>query len=111
MATVADLAGAELPSVHDSVSFALTLLGEAGRLRQHDFLYLEFSEAGSAQAVRLRRWKGVRRPMLTGRLAPFDVLRDPAETYNLARNPPEVVPEIEVAMERTRSPHPIWRPR
>ena len=96
---------------HDSVSFALTLLGEAGRLRQHDFLYLEFSEAGSAQDVRLRQLKGVRRPMLTGRLELFDVLRDTAETYNLARNPPEVVPEIEVAMERARSPHLIWRPR
>ena len=111
MATVAELAAAELPEGHDSVSFAPTLLGEAARQSQHDFLYWEFYEAGSAQAVRLRQWKGVRRPMLTGRLELYDVLRDPAEKYNLARNHPEVVREIEAAMERAHAPHPNWRPR
>ncbi len=111
MATAADLAGAEMPPGTDSVSFAPTLRGRPGDQRPHDHLYWEFYEGGSAQAVRLRRWKGVRKPMLTGRVELYDVTRDPAETYDVARNHRDVVAEIEAIMAREHVAHPNWTVR
>ncbi len=109
MATAADLSGVDAPPDTDSISFAPTLLGRAGEQRTHDYLYWEFYEAGSSQAVRIGQWKGVRKPMLTGRLEFYDVLRDEGERYDVARNYPEVVTEIEEIMEQAHVPHPNWR--
>ena len=110
MATVADLLGVGAPPDTDSISFAPILQGRSGEQRRHDYLYWEFYEAGSAQAVRLRQWKGVRKPMLTGRLELYDVLRDEGERYDVARNHPDVVREIEGIMEEAHVPHPNWKP-
>ncbi len=110
MATVAELVDVEVPSRTDSISFVPILRGRAGEQRVHDYLYWEFYEAGSAQAVRLRQWKGVRKPMLTGRLELYDVLRDEGERYDVARNYPAVVREIEGIMEEAHVPHPNWKP-
>ena len=110
MATVADRSGAEAPASTDSISFVPTLHGRPGDQEAHDYLYWEFYEAGSAQAVRLRQWKGVRKPMLTGGLELYDVVRDPGEKYDVARNHPEVVEEIERIMAEAHVPHPNWEP-
>lgn len=110
MATVAELAGVETPPDTDSVSFAPMLVGRTAEQKAHDYLYWEFYESGSAQAVRLRQWKGVRKPMLTGRIELYDVSRDPAEIYNVARNHPDVVKEITGIMARAHVPHPNWKP-
>ena len=110
MATVAELAGAEVPENTDSVSFAPTLTGRVGDQVEHKYLYWEFYEGGSAQAVRTRQWKGVRTPMLTGRLELYDVTRDQAAKYNIARNHPEVVKEIEAMMAEAHVAHPSWKP-
>ena len=109
MATVADLSGVDAPPDTDSISFAPTLLGRTGEQRTHDYLYWEFYEAGSSQAVRMGQWKGVRGPMLTGRLELYDVVRDEGERYDVARNYPDVVKEIEGIMEQAHVPHPNWQ--
>ena len=110
MATVADLLDVGAPPDTDSISFAPILQGRPGEQRRHDYLYWEFYEAGSSQAVRLRQWKGVRKPMLTGRLELYDVLRDEGERYDVARNHADVVKEIEGIMEEAHVPHPNWKP-
>ena len=110
MATSAELAGADLPQDTDSVSFAPTLTGRVGEQQEHKYLYWEFYEGGSAQAVRMGRWKGVRQPMLTGRVELYDVTLDMAERYDIARSHPEVVKEIEGAMQEAHVPHPNWKP-
>lgn len=111
MATVSELSGAASPDGIDSVSFVPTLLGQPSRQRQHAHLYWEFYEGGSAQAVRLRQWKGVRKPMLSGPIELYDLSRDLAEKYNVARNHPEIAREVEAIMEREHVPHPNWRVR
>ncbi len=111
MSTAADLAGVETPPNTDSISFVPTLLGQPGQQAAHDYLYWEFYESGSAQAVRLRQWKGVRKPMLTGGIELYDVVRDPGEKYNVARNHAEVVEEIKAAMEEAHVEHPNWKVR
>ena len=111
MATASELAGADLPADTDSISFAPTLFGKPGSQREHEHLYWEFYEGGSAQAVRLRQWKGVRQPMLEGSIELYDVLRDPGEKYDVGRNHPDVVREIDAIMAREHESHPNWRPR
>ena len=109
MATVSELAGVDTPKNTDSISFAPTLLGKPGEQKEHEYLYWEFYEGGSAQAVRLRQWKGVRKPMLTGRVELYDVTRDASEKYNVARNHPEVVEKIERIMGQAHVAHPNWK--
>ena len=109
MATVSELAGVDTPRNTDSISFAPTLLGKPDEQKEHEYLYWEFYEGGSAQAVRLRQWKGVRKPMLTGRLELYDVTRDASEKYNVARNHPEVVEKIERIMGQAHVAHPNWK--
>ncbi len=108
MATAAELGGAEVPANADSISFVPTLVGKPNAQRAHEYLYWEFYEGGSAQAVRLRQWKGVRKPMFSGPLELYDVSRDAAEKYDVARSRPEVVREIEAVMAREHVEHPNW---
>jgi len=111
MATTAELAGGEVPAGTDSVSFAPTLLGEPERQQEHPYLYWEFYEGGSSQAVRLRQWKGVRKPMLSGSIELYDVSRDLLERYNVARNHPSIISEIKEIMAQAHVRHPTWQPR
>lgn len=111
MATAAELGGVETPANTDSVSFVPTLRGQPGEQQAHEYLYWEFYEGGSSQAVRVRGWKGVRKPMLTGRIELYDLSRDLGEKYDLARNHPDVVKEIEGIMARAHVEHPNWTVR
>ena len=63
LATAAALAGVSAPVDHDGVSFAPTIEGRADEQPSHDFLYWEFYERGSAQAVSKSKWKAVVQPM------------------------------------------------
>lgn len=85
MATFAELAGVPVPATaHDSISLAPTLLGR-GRQARHAYLYWEFHENGSSQAVLLDgRWKGIRTKTVTAPIQLFDLHTDPAEQSDLA---------------------------
>jgi arylsulfatase A-like enzyme len=125
-ATFADLAGAPLkeatdPSTSlrvalslskgDGVSIAPALLGRPNQ-RQHDALYWEFHSKGSAQAVRMGRWKGVRSNVQKNPSAAvelYDLETDPNETTDVASRHPDLVRKIEAVMrQRTRSPIERW---
>ncbi|MBN2505377.1 MAG: arylsulfatase [Verrucomicrobia bacterium] len=107
LSTAAELAGATPPPDTDGISLVPTLLGQPERQRQHECLYWEFYERGSAQAVRLGDWKGVAQPF-GGRLELYDLAADLAETNNLASRHPEVVRQIRAAMDRAHVPSPLW---
>src|SRR5262249_53733407 len=74
--TAAELAGAKTPEELDGISMAPALLG--GKQKDHDFLYWEFHERGSKQAVRTGDWKAVR-PKLGGPLELYDLKADIGE--------------------------------
>ena len=108
-ATAAELNGAKLPDGLDSVSFAPTLLGDAERQKQHKYLYWEFYEGGSAQAVRMGNWKAVRRPAIFGKIELYDLSKDIGEETNLADKFPVEVAKMDAAMKTAHVPSPAWK--
>jgi uncharacterized sulfatase len=108
MATACELAGVPQPPNRDSVSFLPALLGRTDRQPKHHYLYWEFYEHGSAQAVRWGDWKAVRQPMFGGRIELYDVARDPGEKYNLARRQ-DVIAKMRTLMNQAHVAHPNWK--
>jgi arylsulfatase A-like enzyme len=109
--TVADVAGIPIPDDIDGISFAPTLLGRPEAQKSHEFLYWEFPSYGGQQAVRLGRWKGIRRDMLEGNsdVELYDLAADIREENDVAGEHPDVVARIETIMKREHTPSPIER--
>lgn len=108
LATVADLAETTVPDSLDSISFAPTLLGQGESQQTHPWLYWEFYEQGSRQAVRMDQWKAVRQPMFTGTTELFDLTHDVGEERNIAEEYPDVVSQMEAIMEEAHVPSSMW---
>jgi arylsulfatase A-like enzyme len=105
--TAAELGRATIrSSVVDGVSVVPTLLGKR-QSRPHQFLYWEFHENGSKQAVRMEDWKAVR-------LAPgqpielYDLRSDPGETNNVAGAHSDIVRKIDSYLSRARTESEHW---
>lgn len=105
--TAAELAGAKPPGTLDGLSLVPTLLGQPEKAKAHAFLYWEFYERGSAQAVRLGSWKAIAQP-LGGPIQLYDLSTDAGETSNVATNHPEVVKQARRFMDKAHVPSPLW---
>jgi arylsulfatase A-like enzyme len=110
-ATLAEIAKQPVPDGLDSLSFLPTLLGHNEQQQQHDYLYWEFYEQGSKQAVRWKDWKAVRMPMLTGRTELYDLASDEGENTDVATQHPAVARRLEGMMDEAHVPDPNWTPR
>jgi arylsulfatase A-like enzyme len=106
--TLAELAGAKPPGGIDGVSMVASLTGR-GRQRQHEYLYWEFYEQGSKQAVRMGWWKGVRQPMLTGKLELYDLKTDPGESHELSQRYPAIAARLARLLDEAHTPSAVWR--
>lgn len=109
MATAAELAGVKPPAGIDSISLVPTLTGSPEEQKQHEYLYWEFYEQGSRQAVRFGRWKAIRQPMLTGPVELYDLEADLGETEDIADQHPEVVATGKRYLDEAHTPHPNWQ--
>ncbi len=97
LATLAELADADIPATTDGISIVPTLLGKPEQQR-HDFLYWETAgydgrgairSATLRQAVRMGDWKGIReRP--DEALVLYDLSTDVGETTDVAGQHPDV---------------------
>lgn len=105
--TLAELAGAKLTAKTDGISIVPTLL-EGGKQPQHAALYWEFYEQGSARAVRMGNWKGICKPF-RGPVRLYDITTDIAEEHDVAAQHPDVVKQVEAAMQEAHVPSPLWR--
>ena len=106
--TLAELAGAEtkIPIGIDGISVVPTLLNQ-GVQQRHEFLYWEFHEGPSQQAVRMGDWKAIRkRP--GARLELYDLRHDIAERTDVAGQRPEVVSRIEAYLKSARTESEHW---
>lgn len=108
-ATASDLAGIKAPDGLDSISMMPTLTGNPEAQAEHAYLYWEFYEQKSRQAVRFGRWKAVRQPMLTGKTELYDLEKDLGEQTNVASENPDIVNRAEDYMEQAHIPNKNWQ--
>jgi len=104
--TVAELAGARAPSGLDGQSIAPEILGTAP-VKPHEFLYWEFHEGGSKQAVRTGDWKAIRSKMGVP-LELYDLRHDIYEMENVAAKHPDVIARVEEYLKSARSDSKQW---
>jgi arylsulfatase A-like enzyme len=101
MPTALDLAGAPTTS-GDGMTLKPFLLDP--ELKGPDrLLYWEFYEPSFEQAVRWGEWKAVRHGR-RGALELYNLIRDPAETINVASDHPKIVERIEHYIAHTHVP-------
>ncbi|MBN2128496.1 MAG: sulfatase-like hydrolase/transferase, partial [Sedimentisphaerales bacterium] len=100
------LTGGKAPEQTDGLCLMPTLLGLPGKQKQHKFLYWEFHERGSAQAVRFGRWKAVRLPGKAIEL--YDLRTDPGETTDVAAGRPEIVAKAGEYLSNARTESEFW---
>ena len=105
--TFAELAGAETLSKIDGISMLPTLLGQPGRQKEHEFLYWEFHERGSKQAVRMGRWKAVRFGA-KGKLELYDLEDDIGERRDVASQHPQIAARIEDYLKTAHTKSQFW---
>ncbi len=108
--TAAELAGVKPPEGIDGISFLPAILGQKEKQKARPYLYWEFYEGGSAQAVRLGNWKGICKPFW-GKMELYNLAEDLGETQNVADRHPEVVEKIRAIMKEAHTPSPLWKVR
>lgn len=106
LATLAEVAGVDVKVKTDGISFLAELLGKPEEQRQHEFLYWEFPEYNGQQALRMGRWKAIRKNINNGnlKLELFDLERDPLEQEDVANRFPEIVADMELILAREHTP-------
>lgn len=105
--TAAELAGVRLSKPSDGISMIPVLTGK-GIQKTHEFLYWEFHEGGTKQAVRMGKWKAVR----FGTKEPlelYDLSMDIHEDKNVAAAHPEIIAKIENYLKSARTVSKIWK--
>jgi arylsulfatase A-like enzyme len=105
--TAAELAGVTPPAGLDGISFVPAILGKADQ-PEHEFLYWEFYEQGSFQAVRMGDWKAVARPIGGEVVELYDLAKDPGEVTNVVEQHPDVAKAAAEIMRREHVPSPLW---
>jgi arylsulfatase A-like enzyme len=106
--TAAEIAGAACPAGLDSVSFVPAMTGRGSQQTQHPFLYWEFYEGGSKQAVRLGNWKGVIQPIGSQAVELYDLRTDLGEKLDIAESNAEVIKQILSIAHAAHVPSPLW---
>jgi arylsulfatase A-like enzyme/glucose/arabinose dehydrogenase len=110
-ATLADLAQQSAPKDLDSISMLPTFRGQQDKQQEHDYLYWEFYEQETKQAMRWQNWKAVRMPMITGSTELYDLAADGGETKNVASVHAEIAHRLEKLMDEAHVPDPHWMPK
>ena len=104
--TVAEMVRAKTPPKLDGISMLPTLVGGV-QTNQHEFLYWEFHEGGSRQAIRMGDWKAVR-PAVGKPLELYNLKKDLEEKKDVAGENSNVVARIEEILKTARTESEPW---
>jgi arylsulfatase A-like enzyme len=102
MATFAEITGKPVEKT-DGISILPTLLGKPTQQKKHDFLYFEYPENGGQIAVRIGKWKGIKRNMRKDPGAAWELYNldaDPFENNNVAAQNGKIISEMETIAKR-----------
>jgi uncharacterized sulfatase len=110
LATACDLIDHPVPEGLDSISMLPVLSGHPEAQQKHEYLYWEFYEQGSRQAVRFGDWKAIRQPMLHGPVQLYNLAEDIGEENDVAEQHPAVVERATNYMDEAHKENPNWRP-
>lgn len=106
--TMAELVGQTAPKRIDGLSFLPTIKGNARQQKQHEYLYIEFCKGNDqqiySQAVRQGDWKAYRQVKQSLQL--FNLVDDPYEQNDLAKEKPEVAKRMARYMDEAHEPLP-----
>ena len=103
--TFAEIAGTQEPEGIDGISFAPALLGKLQN--KHEYLYWEFHEGSSKQAVRMGDFKAVRRAP-SRPIELYNLESDIGEDNNIASEHPDIVAKAKEFIGRSRTDADIW---
>ncbi len=108
--TFCEITGATIPPNRDGISLLPSLLGK-GIQQKHDYLYWEFPAYKGQQAIRLGKWKGIRKNIFEGNMAIelYDLETDLREQKDVAAQHPEIVQQMEHIMVQEHVPATIER--
>lgn len=107
MATLAELAGTQVPGSTDGISFLPTLLGQAAKQKQHDYLYFEYPEKKGQLAIRMGKWKAVKTNLIPRPDSPwqlYDLEEDRDEENNIAGQHPEILKQFDKIVKKEHAP-------
>jgi arylsulfatase A-like enzyme len=103
--TFAELASVQAPEGIDGISFVPALLGKPQA--EHEYLYWEFHEGSSKQALRMGKWKAVRvAPSRAIEL--YSLNSDIGEEDNIAERHPDIVAKAKEIMDNVRTGADVW---
>ncbi|MBK99722.1 MAG: N-acetylgalactosamine-6-sulfatase [Flavobacteriaceae bacterium] len=96
--TLCDITGANIPNKIDGISFKNTLFNT--KQKTHDFLYWEFPSYKGQQAVRIGKWKGIRKNIFDGnmKIELYNLENDLGEEIDLSKDHPDIIKRIEKIM-------------
>ncbi|MCA1760620.1 MAG: sulfatase-like hydrolase/transferase, partial [Bacteroidales bacterium] len=108
--TLCEIVGTEPEGNIDGISFLPTLLGEENP-KKHEFLYWEFPASGGQQAVRMGKWKGLRKNIFKDDLhiQLYNLEEDIQEQNDVSAQHPEIVQKIETIFTHEHTPPEIER--
>ena len=105
-ATLAEIAGIGPAKDTDGISFYPTLTDNKEQQQPHAYLFWDFAGYHGQLAVRMGRWKGIKRNLRERSDAPLELLdleEDIGENNDVAELHPEIAEEIERVMLRERT--------
>ena len=102
-ATLSEIGGTAFPK-SDGISMLRTFTG--GEQKKQDFLMWDFAGYGGQLAVRMGKWKGIKRGLQKNPdslMELYDLEADISETNDIAKDHPRVVANLEAILKRERS--------
>lgn len=108
--TITDITGAGTPDDIDGISFLPVLEGR-DKQEEHEYLYWEFPAYQGQQAVRMGRWKAVRKNIFGGNMdiELYDLESDPTESEDISDRYPEIVARMDSIMKEAHKPPELER--